>query len=64
MSNIDLDIMMHLDISNLVSSGAECHQHQVSSAELDGAHSIFQEWTQNMSVKLFAVELMSRWMNA
>lgn len=63
MSSIDLYIMMHLNISNLVSAGAECPQQQVSSAELDGAHRIFWEWTQNMNAELFADELMSKWMN-
>lgn len=47
MSSIDLDIMMHLNILNLVSAGAECPQHQVSSGELDGANRIFWEWTQH-----------------
>lgn len=64
MSSIDLDAMMHLNMSNLVSAGAECRQHHVNSAELDGAHRIFWEWTQNMNAKLCAEELMSKWMNA
>lgn len=64
MSYLDLDIMMHLNISNSVSAGAECPQHQVSSVELDGAHSVFWEWTQNMNAILFAEELMNKWMNA
>lgn len=63
-SSIDLDMMMHLNIWNLVSAGAECPQHQGSSAELDGAHRVFWEWTQNMNAKLFAEKLMSKWMNA
>lgn len=52
------------DMSNLLSDGDECPQHQLRSAELDGAHNIFWEWTQKLNAKVFADELMSQWMDA